>query len=161
MEKKIYDALSLSDEEIDGIMRRRIELQGKKGVKPQVNGWTDEELELRDSVCMSLLTRDCKSRHQASLTLSKRWNISKGTANKYIAEALTRFTKQFTDNLPELRKMYLERCQTILETAIRDGQKDTALKALAEYGKVLGFNKETKDVNLSGDATINFQFDSD
>ena len=68
-------------------------------------------------------------------------------------------TETFQDDYEHLRKMFMERCETILQSALTDGQKAEALKALDMLGKSVGVYTDKKDINLNGDLTIKFDFE--
>lgn len=58
----------------------------------------------------------------------------------------------------EVRRVWLERCESILQDAISTRDTQSALKALDLMAKSLGLYKETKDVNLDVDGGISFDF---
>ena len=72
-------------------------------------------------------------------------------------EAIKRFTTSFDeDTVEEQRKIWLERCEQVLQDAIESKDKQNAIRALDLIGKSMGIYKEKSDVNLSGSADIKF-----
>lgn len=152
----------MSPDEVDAIMKSRIATLpalGGKGKSTKSGKWSDWELEIRDAVIISYLTENCLSREQTAQQIARRWDIALITARNYVTSALKRFSESFNDDPDYLKKMFLERCETILQTALTAGQKNEALKALDMIGKSVGSYRETKDVNVSGDININFDFE--
>lgn len=153
---------NMSPEEVDAVIISRLKTlpaKGNKGTNSRAGKWNDSELELRDSVIMAYLTENCLSREQTAQQISQRWDITLGTARKYVSEAIKRFCESFNDDYEHLKKMFLERCETILASALTNGQKAEALKALDMIGKSVGSYRETKDVNVNGDINISFDFE--
>ena len=152
----------MSPDEVDAIIKSRIATLpclGGKGKNSTAGKWSDYEIELRDAVIMSYLTENCLSREQTAQQLQRRWGIALGTARNYVTAALKRFAETFQDDYEHLRKMFMERCETILQSALTDGQKAEALKALDMLGKSVGVYTDKKDISLNGDLTINFEFE--
>ena len=58
----------------------------------------------------------------------------------------------------EVRRVWLERCESILQECIETRDKQNALKALDLMAKSLGLYKESKDINLDVDGGISFDF---
>lgn len=157
------DKLTIFDEpeKVDAMVNTRLkQFPAKGGRHPSRNvGWSDEELEIMDGVIWDYLTTQGLSREQTAKQLHSRWDITIGTARTYITDAIKRMAKHFPDDDMETkREMFLERCQSILQDAIDSGQKSEALKALDIYAKASGFYKEQKDINLTGENTIHFDF---
>jgi hypothetical protein len=73
--------------------------------------------------------------------------------------AIDAFANSYTEEDQEKqRQMWLERCEQILQDAIDSRDKASALKALDLIGKSMGIYNEKKDVNVSGDVDIKFDF---
>ena len=82
-------------EEIDAVIKSRISQFSKKGggQKNDLVKWTEEELELRDAVVIDYLNSNCLSREKTAQAIADRWDVSIGTARKYVKEAVVRFCK--------------------------------------------------------------------
>lgn len=148
-------------EKIDAIINTRLASFSQKGAHSNNNVWPEEELELRDAVILQYITEQGLSRFRTAQQIRQRWDIAKTTSERWVKEAIDRFSKTFTEEDKEkMRQTFIERIETILQSAIDDNAKDAALKALDLYGKTFGFFKDKTDVNLSGDNTIHFDFNS-
>lgn len=150
----------LTDEQIDAIIKSRLEQFARKG---GVNGarnthWTEDELELMDNVIWDLITKRGYSREAASQKLKERWDVHITTARKYVKQAIERVSNAYEEDTDKLRKVFLERCEGIIKDAIENHQKDVAIKAMDLMAKSLGFYRESKDVNIQGDGSIKFDF---
>lgn len=158
---KRMNLFNLKPDEVDTVMKSRIAQFSPKGgnFSSKTTKWTEEELALRDSVIMSYITENCCSRERTAQQIAERWDVAIGTARRYVTEAVKRFAEHFTENSFEhLKKVFEERCEAIMQEALESGQKQEALKALDMLGKSVGVYTEKKDVNLSGDIDINFDF---
>ena len=148
-------------DEIDAVINAKLSSfprKNGKGISIKT-AWTNEELELRDSVIMGYITEQGLSKDKTAQQLIARWNISFDTAKRYVSEAIKRFTTSFDeDTVEEQRKIWLERCEQVLQDAIESKDKQNALRALDLIGKSMGIYKEKSDVNLSGSADIKFDF---
>ena len=81
------------------------------------------------------------------------------TARRWVKMAIDDFAAAYSEEDQEkARKMWLERCEQILQDAIDSRDKASALKALDLIGKSMGIYTEKKDVNLQGDVDIKFDF---
>lgn len=148
-------------EKIDAVIKSRLSQFPAKGgkVPSKTAKWSKEELNLIDYVIWSYITEQGLSREATAQQIHNRWDISLSTARRYITDSIKRASDNFpTEELEEKRRKFLERCEAILQQAIEDGQKDTALRALDTYAKAAGLYKETKDINLQGEASITFDF---
>lgn len=144
-------------EEVDAIIRGKLKQfpqTGNKGCSGFKRSWTEEEIEMRDTAILDLVK--IMSREQAAQQIKERWGITIITARKYVAQAIKRFADSFEDDYDELKRIFLERCDSIYQSALKDNQKELALKSLDLSGKALGVYKEQKDVNLSGNVNITF-----
>ena len=81
------------------------------------------------------------------------------TARRYVTDSIKRMASRYTEeDQEEQRRVWLERCEAILQDAIETKDKQSALRALDLMAKSLGLYKETKDVNLDVDGGISFDF---
>ena len=81
------------------------------------------------------------------------------TARRYVTDSIKRMANTYTkEEQEEQRRVWLERCEAILQDAISTRDIQNALKALDLMAKSLGLYKETKDVNLDVDGGISFDF---
>ena len=148
-------------EEIDRMINTRLEQFPRKGGKTSSKNvsWSDEELSIIDSVIWDYISKQGLSREQAAQQIHSRWDISLSTARRYITDSIKRMASTYTEeDQEEQRKIWLERCEAILQDAIETRDKQSALRALDLMGKSMGFYKETKDVNLDVDGGISFDF---
>lgn len=144
-------------EQIDAIIVGKLKQfpqTGNKCTSGYKRSWTDEELEMRDAAILDLVKK--MSREQAAQQIKERWGITIITARKYVTQAIKRFADSFEDDYEELKRIFIERCDSIYQSALNDNQKELALKSLDLSGKALGVFKEQKDVNVSGDVNITF-----
>lgn len=150
-----------SPEEIDSLINSRLKQFPRKGGKSCSKhvSWSDEELSIIDSVIWDYISTQGLSREATAQQLHSRWDISLSTARKYITDSIKRMASTYTEeDQEEVRRVWLERCESILQSAIESRDKQSALKALDLMGKTLGLYKETKDINVDGDNTIHFEF---
>lgn len=148
-------------EAIDAYIKSRIASFPQKGGKAStISGkWTKEENELKDAVIMEYITKQGLSKHQTAQQIMDRWGLSFRTAQKYVQEAVTRFAKSYAEeNIEDQRRVWLERCEQVLQDAIDSRDKQSALKALDLIGKSMGIYQQKQDINLSGEADIKFDF---
>lgn len=161
MDKKNKVNIFSKPEDIDIVIKAKLStLPARNGKGNSIKcAWTEEELQLRDAVVMQYITEQGLSKMKTAQQLMDRWDITIQTAYNYINDAISRFTDGYgEDKLEEQRKLWLERCETILEDAISTRDKQSALKALDLIGKSMGIYKDKTDVNLSGGADIRFDF---
>lgn len=154
---------ALSDPEvIDAIIKAKLATFIQKGGKsyPKLNAWTDKELELRDTVILQYITEQGMSRERTAQQLVDRWGITKCVAVKYVKQAIDRFCETYADNNREHQiKLWNETLMNVLQMAIEDRTKDSALKALDLLGKSLGLFKEKNEITLNGgENPIEFDF---
>lgn len=150
-----------SPEEIDSLINSRLKQFPRKGGKSCSKhvSWSDEEISIIDSVIWDYISTQGLSREATAQQLHSRWDISLSTARKYITDSIKRMASTYTEeDQEEVRRVWLERCESILQSAIESRDKQSALKALDLMGKTLGLYKETKDINVDGDNTIHFEF---
>lgn len=158
-DKKEKVSIFSTPEEIDAIITTRINSFCGKGGK-KASAWTDEEKDLRNAVVLDYLAGQGLSREQTAQQLSSRWGVTMGTARNYVSAALKDFAEYVaeSDDAEKNRKLYIERLEGILQTALAGKSLDAALRAMEIYGKTMGYFNEKKDVNLTGDATFTFDF---
>lgn len=147
-----------NNEEIDATIKSKLKCFFRNGGTAPQTKWSDDELALMDAVIWDYLTVGCLSREQTAQELKKRWDIHISTARKYVKDAIRRLANQFEEDTETKRKLFLEKCESILADALEDGQRKTALQALDTIAKASGFYKETKEVEISGDGSIKFDF---
>ena len=148
-------------EEIDALINSRLEQFPRKGGRSCSKhvSWSDEEISIIDSVIWDYISTQGLSREATAQQLHSRWDISLSTARKYITDSIKRMASTYTEeDQEEQRRVWLERCEAILQDAIETRDKQSALRALDLMGKTLGLYKETKDINVDGDNTIHFDF---
>lgn len=148
-------------DKIDMLIKSKLNLFPARGGKVPSKSikWSESELAIIDYVIWTYITEQGLSREATAAQLHTRWDIALSTARKYITDSIKRAAKRFpAEDIEEKRTRFLERCEAILQQAIEDGQKDTALRALDTYAKAAGLYKETKDINLQGEADIRFDF---
>jgi len=146
----------LNDEEIDKIMINRIKSSPKRGGKAK-DGWTDEELRLRNSVVLDLLCNKGISRAETSRILQTRWGVGHTTSDRYIHAALDELVKDYDDFCEYNRVQHLQRLEGVLEDSLSHGDRKNALAALEQIAKINSLFLERKDININSD-TISFDF---
>lgn len=148
-------------EEIDALINSRLEQFPRKGGRSCSKhvSWSDEELSIIDGVIWDYISKQGLSREQAAQQLYGRWNIALSTARRYVTDSIKRMASTYTEeDQEEQRRVWLERCESILQECLESKDKQSALRALDLMGKTLGLYKETKDINVDGDNTIHFEF---
>ena len=148
-------------EQIDAVINAKLASMPRKNGKAnsKANAWTKSEIELRNAVIMQYICEQGLSKERTAQQLTNRWDITIDTAREYVKRAVNDFANSFTDeDAEEQRRMWLERCEQILQDAIDSRDKASALKALDLIGKSMGIYAEKKDVNVQGDVDIKFDF---
>ena len=148
-------------EAIDAYIKSRIASFPQKGGKGNAvkGAWTKEELELRDAVIMEYITKQGLSKTATAQQIMDRWGIKQSAAYQYVLEAIQRFSKSFTEETVEnQKKVWLERCEAILQDAIDSRDRGTVIKALDLIGKSMGIYQQKQNIDLSGEADIRFDF---
>ena len=161
MEKKEKVNIFSSPEEIDSLINSRLKQFPRKGGKSCSKhvSWSEAELQIIDEVIWDYIAKQGLSREACAQQIHYRWDISMSTARRYIADSIKRMASTYTEeDQEEQRRVWLERCEAILQDAIETKDKQSALRALDLMGKTLGLYKETKDINVDGDNTIHFEF---
>ena len=154
----VFDRPEMIDALINSKLENMPAKSGKAGSK--ATAWKPEELDLRDGVILQYITEQGLSKERTAQQIYSRWNISLPTARRYVAEAIKRFSQSFVeDNAEEQRRLWLERCETILQDAIDSRDKQSALRALDLMGKSMGIYQEKKDVTVDGEVDIRFDFE--
>lgn len=150
-------------EQIDAVINAKLEQMPAKGGKSNSvkNAWKPEEMELRNAVIMQYIAEQGLSRERAAQQITNRWNITLGTARAWVKKAIDDFASSYAEESQEKnRKLWLERCEQILQDAIDSRDKQSALKALDLIGKSMGIYKETKQLDVEGDVDIKFDFNN-
>lgn len=148
-------------EEIDNFIKAKLEQMPRRGGSGSSikNSWSDEEIELRDQVIMDYITSQGLSKDRTAQQIQSRWGLALSTAKAWVGGACKRFCTSFPeDTQEEQRKMWMERCEQILQEAIDTRDKKNALRALDLMGKSMGIYRETQDLNIEGENTIHFDF---
>lgn len=161
MEKKEKVNIFSNPEEIDALINSRLEQFPRKGGKTSSRNvsWSEAEIQIIDSVIWDYMAKQGLSREATAQQIYSRWDISLSTARKWITDSIKRIANTYSEEeQEEVRRVWLERCESILQDAIESRDKQSALKALDLMGKSLGLYKETKDINVDGDNTIHFEF---
>ena len=161
MEQKNSINIFSSPEEIDALINSRLKQFPRKGGRSCSKhvSWSDAEIQIIDSVIWDYMAKQGLSREATAQQIYSRWDISLSTARKWITDSIKRIADTYSEEeQEEVRRVWLERCEAILQDAISTGDKQSALRALDLMGKTLGLYKETKDINVDGDNTIHFDF---
>lgn len=161
MEQKNSINIFSSPEEIDSLINSRLKQFPRKGGKSCSKhvSWSEAELQIIDSVIWDYMAKQGLSREACAQQIYSRWDISLSTARKYITDSIKRIANTYSEEeQEEVRRVWLERCESILQECIETRDKQNALKALDLMGKSLGLYKENKDINLDVDGGISFDF---
>ena len=160
MERNSINIFSNPDE-IDALINSRLQQFPRKGGKTSSRNvsWSEAELQIIDSVILDYIAKQGLSREATAQQLYFRWDISLSTARKWITDSIKRIANTYSEEeQEEVRRVWLERCESILQSCLETRDKQNALKALDLMAKSLGLYKETKDVNLDVDGGISFDF---
>ena len=161
MEQKNSINIFSNPEEIDSLINSRLKQFPRKGGKSCSKhvSWSEAEIQIIDSVIWDYMAKQGLSREATAQQIYSRWDISMSTARRYVTDSIKRMASTYTEeDQEEQRRVWLERCEAILQDAIETKDKQSALRALDLMGKTLGLYKETKDINVDGDNTIHFEF---
>ena len=161
MEQKNSINIFSNPEEIDSLINSRLKQFPRKGGKSCSKhvSWSEAEIQIIDSVIWDYMAKQGLSREATAQQIYSRWDISLSTARKWITDSIKRIANTYSEEeQEEVRRVWLERCESILQDAISTRDKQNALKALDLMAKSLGLYKETKDINVDGDNTIHFDF---
>ena len=161
MEQKNSINIFSSPEEIDSLINSRLKQFPRKGGKSCSKhvSWSEAELQIIDSVIWDYMAKQGLSREATAQQIYSRWDISLSTARKWITDSIKRIANTYSEEeQEEVRRVWLERCESILQECIETRDKQNALKALDLMGKSLGLYKENKDINLDVDGGISFDF---
>ena len=160
MEKSSINIFSNPDE-IDALINSRLQQFPRKGGKTSSRNvsWSDSEIQIIDSVIWDYIAKQGLSREATAQQIYSRWDISLSTARKWITDSIKRIANTYSqEEQEEVRRVWLERCESILQECLETRDNQNALKALDLMAKSLGLYKETKDINVDGDNTIHFEF---
>ena len=161
MEQKNSINIFSSPEEIDSLINSRLKQFPRKGGKSCSKhvSWSDAEIQIIDSVIWDYMAKQGLSREATAQQIYSRWDISLSTARKWITDSIKRIANTYSqEEQEEVRRVWLERCESILQECIETRDKQNALKALDLMAKSLGLYKESKDINLDVDGGISFDF---
>lgn len=161
MEQKNSINIFSSPEEIDSLINSRLKQFPRKGGKSCSKhvSWSEAEIQIIDSVIWDYMAKQGLSREATAQQIYSRWDISLSTARKWITDSIKRIANTYSEEeQEEVRRVWLERCESILQECIETRDKQNALKALDLMGKSLGLYKENKDINLDVDGGISFDF---
>lgn len=149
-------------DKIDAVIKSRLanfSIKGGNLPSNVANPWTEEELELRDGVIWDYMVNDGLGKEATARQIAARWGIGMNCARKYVKIAIQNLAKDATEEtVEERRKMFLERCESIYQAARESGNLKAAANAIDLMGKASGIYREEKDINLSGEANIKFEF---
>jgi len=160
MERNSINIFSNPDE-IDALINSRLQQFPRKGGKTSSRNvtWSDAEISIIDGVIWDYISKQGLSREATAQQLYSRWDISLSTARRYVTDSIKRMANTYTkEEQEEVRRVWLERCESILQDAISTRDTQSALRALDLMAKSLGLYKETKDINVDSDNTIHFDF---
>lgn len=161
MEQKNSINIFSNPEEIDSLINSRLKQFPRKGGKSCSKhvSWSEAEIQIIDEVIWDYIAKQGLSREATAQQIYSRWDISLSTARKWITDSIKRIANTYSEEeQEEIRRVWLERCESILQECIETRDKQNALKALDLMGKSLGLYKESKDVNLDVDGGISFDF---
>lgn len=161
MEQKNSINIFSNPEEIDSLVNSRLKQFPRKGGRSCSKhvSWSEAEIQIIDEVIWDYIAKQGLSREATAQQLIARWDISLSTARKWITDSIKRIANTYSEEeQEEVRRVWLERCESILQDAISTRDTQSALKALDLMAKSLGLYKETKDINVDGDNTIHFEF---
>ena len=160
MERNSINIFSNPDE-IDALINSRLQQFPRKGGKTSSRNvsWSESELQIIDSVILDYIAKQGLSREATAQQIYSRWDISLSTARKWITDSIKRIANTYSqEEQEEVRRVWLERCESILQECLESKDKQNALKALDLMAKSLGLYKENKDINLDVDGGISFDF---
>lgn len=150
----------LEDNEIDTIIRNRIAETPKRG-GTRNGGWTESELALRNSVILDLICNKGISRTEAQKILMQRWDIGKSTASRYVLAALEELVDDYDEFADYTREQHIQRLEALLEECLShnsDRDRKNAIAVLDSLAKIYGLNQDNKNIKLSSDESISFEF---
>lgn len=145
----------LDDKDIDAIIMNRIHSTARRGGKGE---WTEEEVQLRNSVVLDYICTKGISRNETRKILMERWDVSDASARRYIKDAFEELVADYDEYTKYTREQHLQRLEDILEDSLAHNDRKSALSALDQMGKVTGIFVEKKDVKVSTDEPISFNF---
>jgi len=147
----------LEDDEIDNLIRKRISETPKRG-GTRKDGWTEDELALRNSVILDLICTKGISRTEAQKILMKRWGIGKSTASRYVLAALEELVEDYDEFVDYTREQHIQRLESLLEDCLTHNDRKNAVSVLDSLAKIYGLNQDNKNIRLSTDENITFDF---
>lgn len=150
----------LNDDEIDAIMIERINTTPKRGGNRK-GSWSESELALRNSVILDLICRKGISRTETRKILMKRWGVGDSTARRYIMAALEELVNDYDEFVDYTREQHIQRLEALLEECLShnsDRDRKNAIAVLDSLAKIYGLNQDNKNIRLSADENITFDF---
>lgn len=150
----------LTDEEIDAIMIERINSTPKRGGNKH-GRWTEDELALRNSVILDLICTKGISRSETKKILMKRWGVGESTASRYLLAALEELVADYDEFAEYAREQHIQRLESLLEECLShnsDRDRKNAISVLDSLAKIYGLNQDNKNIRLSADENITFDF---
>ena len=146
---------------IDGLMKSRLKTFSRKGgtFSNKTNNWTEEELEIRNGVILDYIGKQGLSREETARQIATRWDINMNTARKYVTMAIKALADNWTEeDKDQVRKLYIEKIEAIMQEALERNQLDSAMKAQDMLNKIHGLYSEKQQVELQGNIPIVFDF---
>lgn len=148
----------VSPQEADDIITSKMKTFARNNYKGSNVKWTEGELNLRHSIILEYICHQGLSREETARQISDRWSVNISTARRYVREAVESLTRDYDNYTEEVRKMHLERLESMLQDCQERGLMDQALKIMDQIAKVQGMYLERKQVDLNNDTTITFNF---
>lgn len=150
----------LEDDQIDAIIIDRINSTPKRGGTR--NGkWSEDELALRNSVILDLICNKGISRTEAKKIIRSRWGVGAETASRYITAALDELVEDYDEFAEYTREQHIQRLESLLEECLShnsDKDRKNAIAVLDSLAKIYGLNQDNKNVRISTDESITFDF---
>lgn len=149
----------ISPEDADKLIKAKIATFAVKDGKTSSSiKWNEGEIQLRSSVILEYICKQGLSTAETVKQISDRWNVSTNTATRYVKEAVSNLTRDYDEYIDDIRKVHLERLDSLLLTALEDHREDLALKILDQMAKVNGLYEQKLNIDSKNDTTITFDF---
>lgn len=147
----------ISPEEADRLIKAKLESLPRYGGKSAVK-WNDGEIQLRSSVILEYICKQGLSTAETIKQISDRWNIGENAARRYVKEAVSNLTRDYDEYIDDIRKVHLERLDSLLLSALEDHREELALKIMDQMAKVNGLYEQKLNIDSKNDTTITFDF---
>lgn len=149
-----------TDEAIDAAITTKLACFPRNGgtTSSKRVSWSETELELMDYVILDYIIKKGYSREDTAKEIVRRWGVRLTTARRYINECFGRMANTLDNDTEKLKQVWFGRVESILKDAVQSRERDIALKSLDLMAKSLGMYKEGKNITLTGDNTIKFDF---